>query len=442
MPLRPIRRCGRPAKPPTRTTPPSPSRAPRGFPRSMGSPVSTPPTTGWTRRPFGRATTRGRPLPDRSRSGWCTQHSLYRGGKRYRDAAPGPPHRAPEHCGGTGCPAGRAAACCHHVPERPPGRTDGGAPRGGAGGVRGARPGGACPVRGGGAHPQRCRTGGGRTGGCRHRDPVRPERSLRSSGPCWRSSWARHQAHSNPRPSPIPCCCRPRSTTPAAPPSTWDRPCVVAEHALRAAEHAMRAVQGEAGPTLDLVGSMSVTNKRDRGQRFFLPGAPLTSPDSAATERRGDISAGLRLRVPILPGRRGQGPAEPGQATVPAAPRGVDGGPAGSGAEVGERLVQPAGRAGAQRWPSRPPWPHRQLHWSTFGTKRTSAGVRCGKCWMPSASWSSRRLTPCGPSGTGSWKAIACLRPWVGSGRGTCGSGRRRTTHQFAGRRRIRARPE
>ena len=73
----------------------------------------------------------------------------------------------------------------------------------------------------------------------------------------------------------------------------------VAEHALRAAEHAMRAVQGEAGPTLDLVGSMSVTNKRDRGQRFFLPGAPLTSPDSAATERRGDISAGFRLRVPI-----------------------------------------------------------------------------------------------------------------------------------------------
>ena len=73
----------------------------------------------------------------------------------------------------------------------------------------------------------------------------------------------------------------------------------VAEHAVRAARHAVRAVQGEAGPTLDLVGSVAVTSEQDRGQRFFLPGAPLTSPDSVATERRADLSAGLRLRVPI-----------------------------------------------------------------------------------------------------------------------------------------------
>ncbi|MXX23464.1 MAG: hypothetical protein F4Z93_10435 [Rhodospirillales bacterium] len=73
----------------------------------------------------------------------------------------------------------------------------------------------------------------------------------------------------------------------------------VAQHALHAAEHAMRAIHGEAGPTVDLVGSMSVTNKHDQGQRFFLPGAPLTSADSAARERRADISAGIRLRIPI-----------------------------------------------------------------------------------------------------------------------------------------------
>ncbi len=72
-----------------------------------------------------------------------------------------------------------------------------------------------------------------------------------------------------------------------------------AAHALRAAEHAMHAVAGEAGASVDLVGSMSVTGRHDRGQRFFLPGSPLTDPDSASTERRTDVRAGIRLRVPI-----------------------------------------------------------------------------------------------------------------------------------------------
>ncbi len=73
----------------------------------------------------------------------------------------------------------------------------------------------------------------------------------------------------------------------------------VAKHALHAAEYAMRAVEGEARPTIDLVGAVTMTGRRDHGQRFFLPGAPLTDSDSAAIERRADISAGVRVNVPI-----------------------------------------------------------------------------------------------------------------------------------------------
>lgn len=73
----------------------------------------------------------------------------------------------------------------------------------------------------------------------------------------------------------------------------------VAQHALHAAEYAVRVVEGEARPTIDLVGAVTMTGRRDHGQRFLLPGTPLTEPDSAATEHRADISAGVRVKVPI-----------------------------------------------------------------------------------------------------------------------------------------------